>query len=249
MDLVQQIHNEVDVAVIDHIEKSKEVLSLKEFLWDVDDRAETLLNLGFSSLKEVKQYSKKKELFGISSSQTKSLKSKAKEVAEFIQSMSIYPYKLISYSKMMQICEKYGLYLGDTKRFKGTVPDKNVQDMAGYKCPKVKKTRMSGITEEESLAYHNNGLFNYPGYTMYRYEDFNPLYIVAPLNDFDLKDASIIGNEIINYSYKDVVAPVKIKVQDPIVLQPLAGPVLFFHVITKWGAEADIQEIQNPIDN
>ena len=239
-DLIEKIHEEFDSASEKMLTKAKAILDSPDKKEEKDSKAEFLHSVGFVSARGVPDYMERCIDTKSYNTDLKYNKEKAKNFAGFISGAV---YKVVSYWQVMGICEKYGLYLGRSERFIGDIPSKNVEDIKWFEKYREKNIPAVDIDKEVPLSSQ----IIHPLDQTVKSADY---YMVAPKNDFDLRGAGIVGKEIYNREHKSFIKLFRTRLQDPVVLCPVVNShSLFFYIVTKWGAEADIKEFQNPKDN
>lgn len=163
-------------------------------------------------------------------------------------------YKFITEDSVKRICQKYGLIYGTVDRYRGSVPEKNLQEMENFKIDVEDSAYLSSTTSSWGTRftqyvsykdYKNNSSLGYDAldgrfqYTHNRFYEYSkaPLEIAAPAKDFDTK-----GMDILNYKLQDI--------PDPIVLHPvLYRNVKYYLIVTAWGLEASDELVLNPKHN
>lgn len=230
--VIEKIHNGFENAADEALAEAKRILSIpvneteKEY-------GEKLRALGFTNTELANKVLKQEQV-----------NEKQKQRAETVMRWQVkYPqYKLIFLDQVKAICEKYGLILGDVGRYKGTVPRKNIDEIAAFK-----------IDAEDWL-------FQNPGYTHTIYgttttpfrESYGaydgaekgakiPLpkcgfFICAPLKDMHVDTSEKIDSFMI--------AP-----KDPIVLMPIEEHGEAFLIVSKWGLEGNDPALVNEVQN
>jgi len=257
MKTIQQIHNDFDQAAETLVkisnEKQKIADSINEPTPDNDYEDSVLLaSLGFSNISLVK---KTNEFI-------KNKQNTVKEKLEYVEESSAinktvefykakFPFhKFILYSQVINICEKYNLYLAHSSFYKGEIPKKNIQELRDFPFHVYKKNHLKPSLDPRS------GIFDQMLQISY-YQDDIVTYICAPYTEFDTKNAEIIGKEIFLKNTKDFISPFKFKTikpapKDPIILLPVLAQELNqigFLVITKWGLEAEDESLIVPENN
>lgn len=160
-----------------------------------------------------------------------------------------YPiYRFITEDEVKRLCAKYGLVLGESNRYIGEIPDKNIEEITAFKLkeedfyedpfrgmfqnfalviPGRKKDERVGVTSESKFLWYE------PGVDKNRVEEKEkPRFkIVAPLNKFDRTNTSVKDNYLL-----------EVNIPDPIVLQPVKGGYL---IVSKWGLEGSDSAVVN----
>lgn len=263
MDTIKQIHNDFDTAVETLLKisaKNKKLAdSLNEPTPDGDyEDGEWLAKIGFTSIdlaKKVKNFeSDKSEVRKIKQEKTKESENITKTVEIFNK---YFPFhKFILYSQVINICEKYNLYLGHASLYNGSIPKKNIEEIKNFpfniyndinfRCkPKINKSQP--VCEYDNNVYIETD------------ERIINTYICAPLINFNQKDTLTIGKELYyKNSEKRSLNIFKFKPKlhlqpkDPIILLPVianAMQQIGFIVITKWGLEANDKRLIVPKNN
>ncbi len=220
---IQDIHDEFDNSVDKILEQANDILN-KEELQDKEEIKE-LEKLGFTNLDSVILYNKiNKE------------KQEAEESLKIVNNYKEkYPdNKFINKIEIQRICKKYGLIFGKSSNYIGDIPIKNRKEIVSFKL------------KEEDFVYYILGDFGSvysESYEKYKKQEdkssltyaYNVVHknqemvIVATPDLFNLKNKEIENFEI------------KIIEKDPIVLHPVNGGYL---IISKWGSEENIDELQ-----
>ena len=221
---IAEVHEAFDSATDNIILAAKNILAKanKDELQELQD----LNKLGFSSVSKVKEAHKiitQKE-----DSEKLAILSK--------KCFDKYGKKFITLDLLRGICTKYGLVFGDPKDYIGEIPTENRKEILGFK-----------LSGEDSYKY----IFSYANYSGWvsieipkeEYEhrkksreephthckrEQRGFKIVGTKDLFDLKNKVIVDSEV------------KLINPDPIVLHEVEGGYL---IITKWGAEEDISEL------
>ena len=175
-----------------------------------------------------------------------------REVVQFYQ--GTFPFhKFILYSQVINICEKYNLYLSPAPFYNGEIPQKNIEEMKNFPYEKwasehsSKEARLSSqkpICEQITSSMRSGPV---------------KMYICAPLNEFDMTGNTSVGREIYEKTDRDKSGVREFKLpkreilpKDPIILLPVqVDPLreLGFIVVTKWGEEANDPALQVGINN
>lgn len=170
-----------------------------------------------------------------------------------------HPYKIVEFSQLPPIMEKYGLYFGESDAYIGRVPEKAANDISNYADNSfqwIQPTNAYGSDKYNILDSIKGRNFEQKDV---RSEP--TFYICAPYDHFDTTPKNIrVENRLI---YRSCIKSQKFSLQkpevkfefDPIVLSPIkvehAGKfdLMFFHVVTAWGPEAQDPRIFKPKDN
>ena len=260
---VQEIHDEFDNACDAFLAQVKEVL--KETSESEVENANSLKKLGFRKASNVKKYNNLIET------------TKDAEIAKsyIVDYGTRYNEKFITEKMVEIICKKYGLVIGETDTFTGEIPNKNAQEIIAFakrfkeKDRRYNHYRDSGWMASAAISvrdYMTDQIPNYiphPGSMTYpsealakikmqqmemtrKYEEekkqrqeekiADPTFmVVGTLDQFDMTGMKV------DSQYRIVSDN-----PDPVVLAQVKGGFL---IVTKWGAEADIQEFHNEKEN
>lgn len=219
--------------------KAKEVLVLERELYnDVFNHQDNLLEEAKNIIDgEIDEAFRIKRLNDLGFSNSESIKAKIewatqrlqmKRDAEFATYYKTeYPtYRFISYSKVEQICAKYGLVYSNVYNYISDIPEKNQKEILNFK---VKRKDL-----EENYTIPSSAIIfieEIPGIEASKYSPVCYPRIMAPPSKFK-QGLRLQGFELI----KD----------DPIVLQPVKGGYL---IVTAWGLEAADENVVNEINN
>lgn len=263
-DIIEEIHESFFGEVEKLLAEAKISNSLETEYQTLIDKCERLKALGFTNTAEVK--SAEAEI-----GRLRGLKRANDEKEILIDAIeyfsSKYPnYKFITTESTEKICEKYGLVIGSTDKYTGTVPDKNLKHIEDFKVDEVDDCYLSEHFDPENHrrrqfswfeGYLNGEEFNLK--MVRKFDGFNgPVYItggsrdnmfqitketlniVAPLKDFDMEKSELKGTQIVD----------KVEIPDPIVLKPVCYKNRkYFLIVTAWGLEAADELVVNPNHN
>jgi hypothetical protein len=234
--IIQEIHNAFDIAGDKALTDAKKILGLAVSEHEIK-RAQMLKSLGFTQTPDVKNEADRVAVANM-----------AERRAETVQKYLVkYPhYKFIFEDQVKEICEKYGLLCGTAERYRGTIPDKNLAEIAAFKVSDEDTyvaERSWQTVHYYTLAYAKRRLQEYDerGKRQEDYTDYNsrpnfhnvPFYICAPEKDMDITNARKFGHMI-----KDV--------PDPIVLHFVKDGYL---IVSKWGIEGEDPSLVNETMN
>lgn len=216
-----------------------------------------IADMGFKSIREVNENQKR-------INNKNSLNSRKVSLTKFYEmttQMSLYlNYRIITMPQVIQILEKYNLFIGPVNRYQGSMPRHAAEQLLNYKKawnsyhrPDLnlnhRKITHAYFDETEPICAQNNGYNS-------GLSNINKLYICAPFGDFDKsKSRNVVGKEI--FYNNEIKPPFEFHPMppppDPIVLNPLffgdswLDSFKFMHVAAAWGVEA--KEVVNPTSN
>jgi len=249
-DIIKAIHKDFDEASEKALNDAKEILAQGE-----SEEKEEILGLadvGFTSLREVQEVKQQEQKVEMS-----------KDIAEKINYyIAKYPnHKYISKQSVVSICKKYGLILGESSNYIGTIPKENRKDILAFKIEDADKlykrydmwgdlrdsnyeTWLAGKENATSSAKDRGKIIDWKetresnrGVSeLARMHNFETYNFPASLEIVaPLKDFKISPDEYVKDN--QIMRVIK----DPVVLQPLKDGYL---IVTKWGLEADIKEFK-----
>jgi hypothetical protein len=248
-DTIEKIHAEFNTATDKLINIAKQsakaadnIADLKET--DTIEDGIFLKTIGFDNVPQAKKaldFSLSKNTLFV---QKNHLSKKAEKIAKIVDNYSqTFPFnKFILYSQVIEILEKYNLFIGHSSLFKGEIPEKNVKEIKSFFNNYKDTKNLARINTKKPLC-SNDGCESYSG----GYMNF---FICAPKADFQTgKNIFTLEKEIYKNdefdipSYTKAIAMNKLAKQtkDPIVLLPVRTDLnqLGFIVVTKWGLEAE----------
>jgi hypothetical protein len=128
--IVQEIHDTFYSEVDRLLAEAGIKVSDKTEKADLLIKASRLSSLGFNSTKEVSEA----EVESKRISEAADINSKKQDLIDAINYFSFnYPqYKFISEESVKKICQKYGLIYGEASKYKGEVPDKNLDEIEKF---------------------------------------------------------------------------------------------------------------------
>jgi len=249
MGTIEKIHAEFDSATEQTLNAAIAIINNSNpVVIEKNEVAEKLQALGFVSSKTCEDY--QSALLG-AKEKNESISDRNKTANEIASFINNSVYKIISYSQTMRICEKYGLFLGSARRFTGEIPLKNIEEISLYKRTTINIPMNAPLCMFIRCKY--KGEYDSLGELRASLKKSNDFYIVAPRDEFNYEGAVVVGNEIFSYDKREArerFIESRQKIKDPVVLYPIeCCGRLFFHVVSKWGLEAEIEEFHNPKDN
>lgn len=257
----EEVNEDFDRAASEVLRQAEEILKAERF----NEKAAMLYSLGFTGTKDV----------CCQAAKTQSIEEarEEKRVIEYYQKK--YPlHKFIPTETAEKLCKKYGLLMGDSHLYKGSVPMKNVLEIKNFKGVKIEdhiflKTERYGrgfrtISFDDYRMYYQEALddSDRPNYLVHA-ENSRETGTIIPIQgegniptQFTNGDYLFRANtgfricatadEMIVDSSSKVEEGVYIVDKDPIVLYPVKGGYL---KVTAWGPEALDEELINPKDN
>lgn len=264
-DIIEEIHDSFYGEVEKLLAEAKISNSLETEYQALIDKCERLKALGFTNTAEVKSAEAEiGRLRGLKRANDE----KEILINAIGYFSSKYPnYKFITTDSVTKICEKYGLVQGSTDKYIGTVPDKNLKHIEDFKVDEVDDCYLTEYFNPEPSFYGRLSWFEgyingaeFKSKKIYKLDRFDgpiyvakgsrsdnslqitwePLNIVAPLKDFDMKNSELNGTKIVD----------KIEIPDPIVLKPVCYKNRkYFLIVTAWGLEAADELVVNPNHN
>lgn len=247
---VLEIHHEFEIASEKLLEEAKNIINSQPIV--NESKINTLKLLGFKQVKEVKESNKILAKTQMSKEQI--------ELVNYYQQN--YPFnKFINEEQIKTICHKYNLVCGDVERFKGFVPEKNVNEITNFK---LKEKESNILITSNGLSLENAEIRKIREYFhIYKKDEKNNFNYAFQSNDginFYANDSkNIFGLDnlenqrfVVKNNLLQICAPVKdmdisgleLKegyklekkyIPDPVVLQPVKGGYL---ILTAWGDEA-----------
>jgi hypothetical protein len=237
--VVAEIHNEFMTTGEKLLQEAKKIIANAE-IKDVE-KVERLKKIGFRQSKQVKD-----------SERAIKAKQDAEKNAKTVEYYSIkYPlYKFITEEAVKNICEKYGLVLGEIRQYKGFVPEKNLAEIERFSvkdedCVEdyYRSVSLSQVAAMQRQAFssemeeYKRQMYGY--LDQERKEDKTPpqkMYIrefkiCAPLKDMDTSGYTEKEHKLI---------------PDPVVLHPVKDGYL---IVTAWGDEASDELVVNEKNN
>ena len=246
---VQEIHDAFDSASEKLLKEAEEILAK---LPDTS-KGERMAKLGFHNTPDATKHSN-----------INLEKNRADKLATQIRYFqTFYPNnKFITEQVVQQICNKYGLLFGDSARYIGDIPEKNLTEIENFKLLEQDMEKHTHGWCFQSGSHHGTynsvkdksqvpaGVDAFWGY--YIQEQWGVRYvkvddetilhtytkpefkICAPAKDFHTQGMKVEGYKLVQ------------DIKDPIVLQPVIGGYL---IVSKWGLEAEDPALLNPTQN
>jgi hypothetical protein len=242
--VIEEIHETFFTEVDRLLAEAKISKSTETQYEDLLKKQERLKNLGFSQTKEMIAAQAEIARLEAINKENANKETLIKAIEYF--SMKYPTYKFITEQSVKKICQKYGLIYGGIDKYKGTVPDRAIEDMERFKIEEVDEAWIKssdfvgfrGISNERTFVSHYIGTKSTSTSGHYYHEIFYKasLEIAAPLSDFDTR-----GMETKDFQL------CRIEVPDPIVLQPVMfNNNKYYLIVTAWGLEAKDELVFNP---
>lgn len=229
-DIVEEIHNSFNTASDRALEEAMKIINNAG---ETDPIIDQMVACGFNQVKIVKEAVDQKNAIKIAD----------KEATVLNYYKQTYPtYKFIMDSQVKEICEKYGLLCGESHRYKGDIPYKNMQEIAAFRekdpikeedCRYYVSGYISGRKVEETYKTYQREqyLLNHTSYlSMYNARKETTFSICAPVKDMDMTRAELKGHKIVD-------------IPDPIVLFPVRDNM--WCIVSAWGPEASDNNVVN----
>lgn len=225
-DTIEEIHNSFDIASDNALAEAKRILSSINQTQLEKDNFSKLVEKGFTAHPLVKKILHETEV-----------SQKQKQRALTVEEYRIkYPqYKFIFFDQVTDICKKYGLVCGTAERYKGEIPQKNIDEIYNFKVAENDVYFTKNISDITWKMQHNpeymkyavkkgTDTFEIPEGPVY-FESWNkvPLFICAPASDMETDQNTTVKNGFLSQS-----------VPDPIVLHFVPEGFL---IVSKWGLE------------
>lgn len=188
--LIEKIHNEINIK--GEQEHSLALQTLKTLSKTTSTEVELLSSIGLTATPKIVKEKENKRIKEFSQS----------FAAAYENTRQHYEYhKILSYEGIMEICNKYRLYFGPTRKFISDVPEKNVKEIDNF-------IKLYGLTGAQ----------------------LNKFSVIAPYSMFEHQITFIPFREpVIVYKADYYVYP---------------RPLDIYVVVTAWGTEKNLKEIQ-----
>lgn len=245
---VEQIHSEFDQAGEKAVQQAKFLLERLN-MDAIQSQVDSLKSLGFTNSSVVASYNEKKKM----ADREKQRLSIAEKYSQR------YPgYKFIFIDQVSDICSKYGLVCGVVSRFKGSVPQKNLKEIAEFKPLKEDiYYELENFSNRIKFDPSNNHFYNEKDVEVAKAEIYSsrlatshlhnptrPGYYDAPSRTFSKVPLFICA------PFAEMVLNINERVSetgfiiddDPIVLHFVKDGFL---IISKWGPEAKDPSLVN----
>lgn len=268
-ELIAEIHDSfyTEVEKLLNLANTPNLLDTKK--QELIDKTKRLKALGFTNTKEAIEGNLEIKRLGILQNENEQKKELKRAILYFSQK---YPnYKFITEESIHTICGKYGLIMGDSNQYIGTIPDVNLKHMEdfsisdedqvyyikseeryGSRTNKIVKNYIS--SEQIYQTFINNQTSEDKNYRNYYYDNINDVInLRAYRKDINkevftivapLKDFNIKDHEMINNKLVQIVE------KDPVVLcSVMYENKKYSLIVTAWGLEASDELVLNSKHN
>jgi len=246
---VEQIHNDFDTASQKAVDEAKKILSTLDDK-DAIAQVNALVKAGFKNVPLVLNWQT-----------TNGVRNDAKKTVSVVEKYQAkYPsYKFIFIDQVQDICKKYGLSCAPVGKYRGSVPQKNLWEIANFSVKDEDKYWEEGnrwgsgirvefdfsrpgnfrtkeqynkLVEEYNRYNSDYRIASAYGYTSAPVYTEVPLFICAPKSDLIINKDDKEHNEVF----------ISKELKDPIVLHYVNDGFL---IVTKWGLEGDDPSLVN----
>ena len=268
MNIVEQIHNEIDTAQERLLSEATRLLNANIADERAQNTSERLKKLGFVKSEIVRELAEKTTIREENANRAK--------LIEYYKNS--YPFlKFLTMEEFDRICEKYDLVYAGVNRYVKNVPEKNISEIENAQplrerdqikikyrfiidyfsyVPQEVRDFFNAYEHDTNsdiddrtlrdlcpIKYSGNYLYKVGGLTIETI-DKTGLFIAAPKSHFDLDGASSDEDSGKRgfFDFKKI----KPEPKDPIVFRHVVGGI---QVLSKWGAEAEDPTLVNPITN
>jgi hypothetical protein len=209
-----------------------------------------LYEMGFSKAKEVSEYRKEVDKQKARKEMYENDECMARAIEHYIL---YYPMqKFITHTKVMEICATYGLVLGESSDYKADIPAKNRKEIVSFKLREEDK--FMEVRHNHAFGERSEWAITKNTYEMYNrnqagiaslgmvntYTEHRPakMRIVATPDMMDLSGKQVVANQLVELP------------KDPVVLQPVNREGMHgYLIVSLWGEESKIEDLQNPKQN
>jgi len=259
--IVDIIHKEFDTAV-DKLLCISEELKKRATSIDILEEDELvndgkfLSQIGFGNVNVAKHAENFLEENKSIENEKSSLENKSTSISQDVQFYAnLFPFhKFILHSQVLQILEKYNLSIGYSELYKGSIPQKNIDEIKDFmkhiERAQERHSRLYTSLYREEFMFDVN--LREPLCAQDTYHDrtnFPKFYICAPKKDF-VSGSNIhhVGREIFknnDYTHSSMLQKLREtrqkRIEDPIILLPVGTSLnqVGFIVVTKWGPEGE----------
>lgn len=237
VDTIQEIHDSFDNSADRLLKEAQAIVELP-----ISEEALLKKHLGFINAIGVQE----------NDNRIKKITTNKELMKNLLELSNKYPaYKFIHESKAREICEKYGLLMGNVSLYKDDIPTKNLKEIAAFKdnnhikeedmlyIMNIGFSAMSGaitniVSYEAYLHQQKNKGQEYQrwlGHNMYIYAETS-FSICAPKSDMKTEGMRLVDG------YK-----LEREIPDPIVLFPVRDG--YYVIVSKWGLEGQDASLVN----
>lgn len=248
--LIQKLHDDLDTAVVDSYEdartRSDKMSKFRSENEEILEKAEMLKSLGLVNTPTAKNVE-----------DVEKLESQVKAEIELQEKYErLFPtYRFITREDMVKICKEHGLIIGGSTDYVKEIPMVNLEKIVNFQTWFNRSKIANLVTYDYSTGTRHSSDRRVvvetdkeaaivdqidKGWVGERYNISKSvsLNIAAPATHFDLRGKTIS---------KDFQLGEMVTVNpDPIALHEVKGGYI---IITAWDKEAEIPEIQNPLNN
>jgi len=265
MDIVEKIHAEIDSAQDRILKEALDFIENGVYIEDASEKSERLKKLGFVNTPFVHDNEEKIKKLA-------EFKRKANLVKYYTDN---YPFlKFITEEEFDVICKKYDLIYAPANSYRKDIPEKNLIEIENAQPIKSKDAvpvfytynlKFFSYVPQEVIEFFStlktdkplsgdNTLrdicpIKYEGKYLYEVSgisheaiDKTGLFIAAPPSHFDLTGLTENSNKM---GFFKVITS-KPESKDPIVFRYVNGGI---QILSKWGKEAEDENLVNPINN
>ena len=229
--VVEEIHMSFNTAAENALQEAQELISKagKE-----DPILDEMRMCGFTHVPVIQKEANKKAKINIAT--------KEAEIITYFK--HTYPvYKFIFERQVKEICEKYGLVMAISSRYKGDIPYKNMQEIAAFN--KNNPIKPEDCSYKENIGAGSIRTISYSEYTRIQERKSSmchssvgysrPIketsyYICAPAKDIEMSGATMQGYKVMD-------------IPDPVVLYPVRDNM--YCIVSAWGSEASDSIVVN----
>lgn len=263
VEVIEAIHKDFDTAPERLLQEAKDILANPKV--DVTLKSERVSKLGFGSARAVK----------IATELVHKNMAAPKLIEKINYFKQHYPFnKFITEDEVKRLCEKYGLLFGESSKYIGDIPDKNLTEIENFKLREEDFTeRVPNYTDMSDLvAQYISGTQMYFTPAQERTEDIQGLWFAKPRQsgrrqwemeydpyaafpkeeekDVKKKAAAfkiVASVKDFDTTYMTITDGYRLEhIPDPVVLQPVDGGYL---IVSKWGLEGQDENLVNEINN
>lgn len=199
---------------------------------DFKDKADFLSSIGFTNSIATKIYS--------------AIAENSRVIQEY-KTKYFGVYKFILKPQLERICEKYNLYVRDTKFFLGDIPEKNIKDIMNFKICiddlPINEEYKHMIIGQVQIDSHSMMFDRKP--PMLKIQDFDKFLLTGLIEIASIK--SLFSDKAFEKSNDRIIGELEIEPKNQVDLDPivLCRTKHGYLIITAWGDEANDELILN----